>query len=89
MLARTGARTLGVFVLLPVVLLAFVAGTVLYVPAAPVVPALNSYWKWIHVTTIAISSSVLLVSGAASALYLHPWTGGAPAGRDGGGPAGP
>jgi cytochrome c-type biogenesis protein CcsB len=40
------------------------------VPAAPVVPALNSYWKWIHVTTIAISSSILLVSGAASVLFL-------------------
>jgi cytochrome c-type biogenesis protein CcsB len=69
-LARTGARTLGTFVMLPVVLLALVAGTRLYVPAAPVVPALNSYWKWIHVTTIAISSSILLVSGAASVLYL-------------------
>ena len=53
MLAKTGARTLGTFVMLPVVILALVAGTRLYVPAAPVVPALNSYWKWIHVTTIA------------------------------------
>ena len=69
-LAKTGARTMGMFVMLPVVVLLFVAGTVLYVPAAPVVPALNSYWKWIHVTTIALSSSVLMVSGAASALYL-------------------
>ena len=69
-LAKTGARTMGLFVLLPVVILAFVAGTVLYVPAAPVVPALNSYWKWIHVTTVALSSSVLMVSGAASALFL-------------------
>jgi len=69
-LARTGARTMGAFVMLPVVILAFVAGTVLYVPAAPVVPALNSYWKWIHVTTVALSSSVLMVSGAASLLYL-------------------
>ncbi|MET0965669.1 MAG: c-type cytochrome biogenesis protein CcsB [Nakamurella sp.] len=69
-LAKTGARTLGTFVMLPVVVLALVAGTRLYVPAAPVVPALNSYWKWIHVTTIAISSSILLVSGAASVLYL-------------------
>ncbi|WP_420120094.1 c-type cytochrome biogenesis protein CcsB [Nakamurella sp.] len=69
-LARTGARTLGVFVMTPVVVLAVVAGTRLYVPAGPVVPALNSYWKWIHVTTVAISSSILLVSGAASALYL-------------------
>ncbi|MGS0687595.1 c-type cytochrome biogenesis protein CcsB [Nakamurella sp. GG22] len=69
-LARTGARTMGMFVLLPVVVLMFVAGTVLYVPAAPLVPALNSYWKWIHVTTVALSSSVLMVSGAASVLYL-------------------
>ena len=69
-LVRTGARTMGLFVMLPVVILLFVAGTVLYVPAAPVVPALNSYWKWIHVTTVALSSSVLMVSGAASVLYL-------------------
>jgi len=69
-LVKTGARTMGLFVMLPVVILMFVAGTVLYVPAAPVVPALNSYWKWIHVTTISISSSVLMVSGAASLLYL-------------------
>ena len=69
-LARTGARTLGTFVMTPVVILALVAGTKLYVPAAPVVPALNSYWKWIHVTSVSISSSILLVSGAASVGYL-------------------
>ncbi len=69
-LVKTGARTMGMFVMLPVVILLFVAGTVLYVPAAPVVPALNSYWKWIHVTTVSLSSSVLMVSGAASVLYL-------------------
>ena len=69
-LAKTGARTLGTFVMLPVVILAVIAGARLYVPAAPVAPALNSYWKWIHVTTVAISSSILLVSGAASVLYL-------------------
>lgn len=69
-LARTGARGLGVVVMLPVTILAGVAFSTLYVPAAPVVPALNSYWKWIHVSTVAISSSVLLVSGAASVLYL-------------------
>jgi cytochrome c-type biogenesis protein CcsB len=56
--------------MLPGVILLFESGTVLYVPAAPVVPALNSYWKWIHVTTVSLSSSVLMVSGAASLLYL-------------------
>ncbi len=69
-LAKTGARPLGLFVLSPVVILAFLAGTVLWIPAGPVVPSLNSYWKWIHVTTVSASGSVLLVSGAASVLYL-------------------
>ncbi|MBM9466276.1 c-type cytochrome biogenesis protein CcsB [Nakamurella sp. YIM 132084] len=69
-LARTKARALGLFVLLPVTILAGVAFSVLYVPAGPVVPALNSYWKWIHVSTVSISSSILLVTGAASVLYL-------------------
>lgn len=69
-LRTTGARMLGFFVMVPVAVLAFVAGTVLYTPAGPIVPALNSYWKWIHVTTISLSASVLLVSGAASLMYL-------------------
>jgi cytochrome c-type biogenesis protein CcsB len=69
-LTRTGARTLGTFVMTPIVILAVVAGTKLYVPAAPVVPALNSYWKWIHVTSVSISSSILMISGAASVGYL-------------------
>ncbi|MBM9475760.1 c-type cytochrome biogenesis protein CcsB [Nakamurella flavida] len=69
-LVKTRARTLGLFVMLPVVILAGVAFSVLYTPAGPVVPALNSYWKWIHVSTISISSSILLVTGAASVLYL-------------------
>ncbi|WP_037363395.1 c-type cytochrome biogenesis protein CcsB [Nakamurella lactea] len=65
-----GLRQLGLFVLIPVVILAFVAGTKLWIPAGPVPPSLNSYWKWIHVTTVSLSGSVLLVSGAASVLYV-------------------
>lgn len=68
--ARTKARGLGLFVMTPVTLLAFLAGTVLWQKAGPVVASLNSYWKWIHVTTVSISGSVLLVSGAASVMYL-------------------
>ena len=49
LLARQKARWLGVFVLLPVVLYLGLAGTVLYVKAGPLVPALNSYWLKIHV----------------------------------------
>lgn len=64
------ARAVGPFVLLPVVVLLFLAGTVLYAQAAPVVPALQSYWLVIHVTTITISSGLLLVPGVASVLFL-------------------
>ncbi|QJY46320.1 c-type cytochrome biogenesis protein CcsB [Pseudonocardia broussonetiae] len=63
-------RAVGPFVLLPVVVLLFLAGTVLYAQAAPVVPALQSYWLVIHVTTITISSGLLLVPGVASILFL-------------------
>ncbi|MDN5916660.1 MAG: c-type cytochrome biogenesis protein CcsB [Pseudonocardia sp.] len=63
-------RTVGVFVLSPVLVLMFLAGTVLYAQAAPVVPALQSYWLIIHVTSITLGSALLLVPGVASALYL-------------------
>jgi cytochrome c-type biogenesis protein CcsB len=63
-------RVVGLFVLLPVVILLFLAGTVLYARAAPVVPALRSYWLVVHVTTITTSSGLLVVPGVASLLYL-------------------
>ncbi len=63
-------RRLGVFVLVPVTILMFLAGTVLYAEAAPLVPALQSYWIVIHVSAAIISSGILLVSGVASVLYL-------------------
>jgi cytochrome c-type biogenesis protein CcsB len=63
-------RSLGVFVLAPVVILLFLAGTVLYAEAAPLIPALNSYWIAIHVAAAIIASGTLLVAGVASVLYL-------------------
>ncbi|MGL4305825.1 MAG: c-type cytochrome biogenesis protein CcsB [Mycobacteriaceae bacterium] len=63
-------RPLWAVVLLPVVILLFVAGTKLYADAGPVVPALRSYWLPIHVSIISIGSGVFLVSGAASAMFL-------------------
>ena len=60
----------GGFVLLPVVVLMFLGGTVLYAQAAPLIPALNSYWITIHVSAAATASGILLVSGVASVLYL-------------------
>jgi cytochrome c-type biogenesis protein CcsB len=72
-----GLRPVGLFVLLPVVVLLFLAGTVLYARAAPVVPALRSYWLIVHVTTITISSGLLIVPGVASVLHLLRLHGGA------------
>ena len=63
-------RLLGVFVLLPVVVLLFLGGTVLYAEAAPLVPALNSYWLAVHVSAAATATGILLISGVASTLYL-------------------
>ncbi|MFL6140763.1 MAG: c-type cytochrome biogenesis protein CcsB [Labedaea sp.] len=70
LLRRFPVRHLGGFVLLPIVLLMFLGGTVLYTTAAPVQPALQSYWLVIHVFTVAASSGALLVPGVASVLYL-------------------
>ena len=81
------------FVLLPVTLLMFTGGRWLYTQAAPVVPALKSYWLAIHVSIISVSSGVLLVSGVASMMYLVKMRWGARAeadaetGSDGGGVA--
>jgi cytochrome c-type biogenesis protein CcsB len=55
---------------LPVVILLFLGGTVLYAPAAPVMPALQSYWLVVHVTTVSIASGLLMVPGVASLLFL-------------------
>jgi cytochrome c-type biogenesis protein CcsB len=67
---RPELRRIGVFVLLPVIVLMMLGGTVLYTQTAPVVPALHSYWLAIHVTAAVISSGILLVAGVASLLYL-------------------
>ena len=48
----------------------FLAGQVLYADAAPVVPALKSYWLPIHVTIVSIGSGIFMLSGIASMLFL-------------------
>ncbi|MFJ9784044.1 c-type cytochrome biogenesis protein CcsB [Amycolatopsis sp. NPDC101161] len=63
-------RHLTGFLLLPVVILMFINGTLLYTTAAPVQPALQSYWLVIHVSAAIIGSGVFLVPGVASVLYL-------------------
>jgi cytochrome c-type biogenesis protein CcsB len=69
-LRKYPVRHLSAFVLLPVVVLMFVGGTMLYADAGPLVPALRSYWLIIHVAAAIISSGMFLVPGVASLLYL-------------------
>ena len=63
-------RHLGVFVMLPVIVLMFLAGTVLYAKAEALVPALHSYWLAIHVSAAAVGTGIFLVSSVATGLYL-------------------
>jgi hypothetical protein len=55
-------RYLGLFVMLPVILVMFLAGTVLYAKASPLVPALQSYWLAIHVSAAASAEGILMTS---------------------------
>jgi ABC-type transport system involved in cytochrome c biogenesis permease subunit len=70
MLRRPQYRTLWVFVLIPVLILLTVSGRWLYTTAAPVMPALQSYWLPIHVSVVSLGSGVFLVAGVASILFL-------------------
>ena len=63
-------RSLGAFVMVPVVLYLGLAGTVLYTAAGPLVPALDSYWIKIHVFAAVVSSGAFLLSGVVALLYL-------------------
>jgi cytochrome c-type biogenesis protein CcsB len=63
-------RRLGGFILLPAIVLMFLAGTVWYSRAQPLVPALQSYWLAIHVTLAAVSEGALMTSAVLTVLYL-------------------
>jgi len=63
-------RALWVFVLVPELILLAVSVKYLYTNAAPVMPALQSYWLPIHVSVVSLGSGVFLVAGVASILFL-------------------
>ncbi|MGB3482458.1 MAG: c-type cytochrome biogenesis protein CcsB [Mycobacterium sp.] len=69
-LRRPQYRSLWVFVLIPTLILLTVSGKWLYTHAAPVMPALQSYWLPIHVSVVSLGSGVFLVAGVASILFL-------------------
>lgn len=67
---RKRFRALGFFVMVPVVILMYIAQSALYAAAGTLVPALHSYWLVIHVLAVSLSGGVLMLSSIASLLYL-------------------
>lgn len=58
------------WLLFPMVIVMFLNSTVFHLKAAPVVPALQSYWMPVHVSTVSIGASIGVVSGIFALLYL-------------------
>jgi cytochrome c-type biogenesis protein CcsB len=69
-LRKYDLRWLGLFVSLSVLLTLGTAVTVLYVPSAPLVPALKSPWLVIHVATAIISGGVFLLANVIAGAFL-------------------
>ncbi len=63
-------RRLGLFLTLVMVLLVATAELVLYTPIVPLVPALNSYWFIVHVSTIVFASGLFLLGAVPAVAYL-------------------
>jgi cytochrome c-type biogenesis protein CcsB len=70
-LRKYDLRWLGVLVSISALLTLGTAVTLLYVPSAPLVPALKSPWLVIHVSTAIISGGVFLLANVISASYLY------------------
>jgi cytochrome c-type biogenesis protein CcsB len=67
---RFRAYYLGLFVLLPVVFALALDVTVVYTPAGSLVPALNSYWLAIHVTSMIVAIGLYIVGAVVTVMYL-------------------
>jgi cytochrome c-type biogenesis protein CcsB len=67
---RFGVYSVGLFLMAPVVLALGLCATVLYTAAGPLVPALHSYWIWIHVTAMTVSIGSYIVAAVLTVLYL-------------------
>jgi cytochrome c-type biogenesis protein CcsB len=67
---RHRAWSLGVFVMGAVVLTLGLAETLIYTPAGPLVPALQSYWLSIHVTAMTLATGIFFVAAVLGIMYL-------------------
>jgi len=67
---RYGLRWMGLPVTAFEIVVLMLAGLLLYVPAAPLVPALHSYWLVIHVLAAVVATGAFAVGAIAAVLYL-------------------
>jgi len=67
---RHRAWALGVFVMGAVVVALGLAETLIYTPAGPLVPALQSYWLSIHVTAMTLATGIFFVAAVLGVMYL-------------------
>ncbi|WP_162793802.1 c-type cytochrome biogenesis protein CcsB [Streptomyces paludis] len=67
---KKNVRWLGLPLITTVLLDLGLAVTVLYTASDQLVPALHSYWLWIHVSTAIFCGAVFYVGAAATVLYL-------------------
>ncbi|MEU4985836.1 c-type cytochrome biogenesis protein CcsB [Streptomyces anthocyanicus] len=83
---RKNVRWLAVPVLLSVLLTLGLAVTILYVDSAQLVPALHSYWLWIHVSAAIVSGGVFHIGAVVTLLFLgrDRWEAAVAQGRAGG-----
>ena len=70
MCLRFRVYSIGLFVLAPIVLALGLCATVLYTAAGPLVPALHSYWIWIHVTAMTLAIGAFILAAVLNVLYL-------------------
>jgi cytochrome c-type biogenesis protein CcsB len=67
---RYRAWSLGVFVMGAVVVALGLAETLIYTPAGPLVPALQSYWLSIHVTAMTLATGIFFVAAVLGMMYI-------------------
>jgi len=70
LLIRFRVYSIGLFLMAPIVLALGLCATVLYTAAGPLVPALHSYWIWIHVTAMTVAIGSYIVAAVLTVLYL-------------------
>lgn len=69
-LSRSPIRWLGLPVVAVTLTMLMLAILLLELPAGPLVPALRSYWLYIHVTAAILATGAFTVGAVTSALYL-------------------